>query len=123
VVLGTIGYMSPEQVRGLQADHRSDIFSFGTVLSEMLSGQRAFRGETTMDAMTAILKEEPPSLPAVERQIPPAAVARRRSLPREESELALQVRGRPRVFTRGFVYAVDDRHAEGCATWYSARSV
>jgi serine/threonine protein kinase/Tol biopolymer transport system component len=72
VVLGTIGYMAPEQVRGLPADHRSDIFAFGAVLYEMLSGQRAFRGDTTVDTMTAILKEDPADLPAAERHIPPA---------------------------------------------------
>ncbi|MGE3521189.1 MAG: protein kinase, partial [Vicinamibacterales bacterium] len=63
MVLGTVGYMSPEQVRGLPADHRSDIFSFGAILYEMLSGQRAFRGETAADTMTAILKDEPPPFP------------------------------------------------------------
>jgi hypothetical protein len=72
VVLGTIGYMAPEQVRGVAADHRADIFAFGTILYEMLAGRRAFTGETTMDAMTAILKEDPPDLPAAERHIPPA---------------------------------------------------
>jgi serine/threonine protein kinase len=70
VVLGTIGYMAPEQVRGLATDHRSDIFALGTVLYEMLSGQRAFAGDTAMDAMTAILKEDPPDLPA-DQHIPP----------------------------------------------------
>ncbi|MGQ0762503.1 MAG: protein kinase domain-containing protein [Acidobacteriota bacterium] len=59
-VMGTVGYMSPEQVRGDPADHRSDIFSFGSILFEMLSGQRAFRRDTTAETMTAILKEEPP---------------------------------------------------------------
>jgi serine/threonine-protein kinase len=72
IVLGTVGYVSPEQVRGLAADHRSDIFAFGAILYEMLSGHRAFRGETAMDTMTAILKEDPPDLPLAERQIPPA---------------------------------------------------
>ena len=62
--------MAPEQVRGLQADHRADIFAFGAILYEMLSGQRAFRGETTMDTMLAIAKEDPPDLPAAERHIP-----------------------------------------------------
>lgn len=61
-VMGTVGYMSPEQVRGLQSDHRSDIFSFGAILYEMLSGQRAFRRETAAETMTAILKDEPPEL-------------------------------------------------------------
>jgi Tol biopolymer transport system component len=61
-VLGTTGYMSPEQVRGQPADARSDIFSFGSVLYEMLSGRRAFEGATAADRMTAILKEDPPLL-------------------------------------------------------------
>src|SRR6266478_4868211 len=61
-VMGTVGYMSPEQVRGHEADHRSDIFSFGSILYEMLAGQRAFRRDTMAETMTAILKEEPPEL-------------------------------------------------------------
>jgi serine/threonine protein kinase/Tol biopolymer transport system component len=61
-VMGTVGYMSPEQVRGINADHRSDIFSFGAILYEMLSGKRAFRRETMAETMTAILKEEPEEL-------------------------------------------------------------
>jgi len=63
VVLGTVGYMSPEQVRGKEADQRSDIFSFGVVLYELLSGGRAFHGETAAETMTAILKQELPELP------------------------------------------------------------
>jgi len=74
VVLGTIGYMAPEQVRGLQADHRSDIFGFGAILYEMLSGQRAFRGDTAADTMGAILANDPPDLPTAERHISPALV-------------------------------------------------
>ena len=62
VVMGTVGYMSPEQVRGEAADHRSDIFSFGAVLYEMLTGVRAFARETAAESMTAILKEDPPEL-------------------------------------------------------------
>jgi serine/threonine protein kinase/Tol biopolymer transport system component len=61
-VMGTVGYMSPEQVRGQEADHRSDIFSFGSILYEMLAGQRAFRRDTMAETMTAILKEEPTEL-------------------------------------------------------------
>jgi len=61
-VMGTVGYMSPEQVRGHDVDHRSDIFSFGSILYEMLSGLRAFRRETMAETMTAILKEEPSEL-------------------------------------------------------------
>jgi eukaryotic-like serine/threonine-protein kinase len=70
-VLGTIGYMSPEQVRGAPVDSRTDIFAFGALLYETLSGQRAFGGDTNIDVMTAILKEDPPDLPSADRQIPP----------------------------------------------------
>jgi len=58
-MLGTVGYMSPEQVRGLPADHRSDLFSFGAVLYEMLTGRRAFKKETAADTLSAILREDP----------------------------------------------------------------
>ncbi len=70
-VLGTVGYMSPEQVRGQPADHRADIFSFGVILYEMLSGRRAFRGNSAVEMMNAILKEEPPELSGTDRNIPP----------------------------------------------------
>src|ERR1039458_2351646 len=63
LVMGTVGYMSPEQVRGKEADPRSDIFSYGVILYEMLSGHRAFHGDTAAETMTAILKQEPPDLP------------------------------------------------------------
>jgi Tol biopolymer transport system component len=71
VVLGTMGYMSPEQVRGKPADRRSDLFSFGSILYEMLSGQRAFRGETAADTITAILTKEPPELSQTNKDIHP----------------------------------------------------
>jgi Tol biopolymer transport system component len=71
VVLGTMGYMSPEQVRGRPADRRSDIFSFGAILYEMLSGQRAFRAETAADTITAILTKEPPDPSQTNRDVPP----------------------------------------------------
>jgi Tol biopolymer transport system component/predicted Ser/Thr protein kinase len=58
-LLGTVGYMAPEQVRGLPADARSDIFAFGCVLFEMLTGRRAFKGDSAIETMNAILKEEP----------------------------------------------------------------
>ena len=70
-VLGTVGYMSPEQVRAQPVDHRSDIFSFGAVLYEMLSGKRAFRGASAVETMNAILKEDPPPLTETNRQLPP----------------------------------------------------
>ncbi|HEX6186735.1 MAG TPA: protein kinase [Pyrinomonadaceae bacterium] len=72
VVMGTIGYMSPEQLRSKPADHRSDIFSFGAILYEMLSGRRAFRGESTADMMSAILREDPPDLSETNKLINPA---------------------------------------------------
>jgi hypothetical protein len=69
-VMGTVGYMSPEQVRGLPADARSDIFSFGAVLYEMVSGRRAFNGDSAAETMHAILKEEPPDLLETTRALP-----------------------------------------------------
>jgi len=71
VVLGTMGYMSPEQVRGKPADYRSDIFAFGAILYEMLSGHRAFHGDTAADTMSAILTKEPPDLSATNRDVHP----------------------------------------------------
>ncbi|MGE5233017.1 MAG: protein kinase domain-containing protein, partial [Acidobacteriota bacterium] len=71
-VLGTVGYMSPEQVRGREVDARSDIFSFGALFYEMLSGRRAFKGDSAVETMSAILKEEPPDLAATGRQVPAA---------------------------------------------------
>src|SRR2546430_13641928 len=72
VVMGTVGYMSPDQVRGQAVDHRSDIFSFGAILYEMLSGRRAFHGESAADTMSAILKEDPPDLSDTNQNISPA---------------------------------------------------
>ena len=63
-VMGTVGYMSPEQVRGQPLDHRTDVFSFGAILYEMLAGRRAFAKPTSAETMTAILNEDPPELPA-----------------------------------------------------------
>lgn len=71
LIMGTVGYMSPEQVRGKAADHRSDLFSFGAILYEMISGKRAFHGETAADTMSAILKEDPPELSETARNVPP----------------------------------------------------
>jgi serine/threonine protein kinase len=71
VVMGTAGYMAPEQVRGAAVDSRTDIFAFGSVLYEMASGQRAFRRDTAAETMTAILKEDPPELGAIAHPISP----------------------------------------------------
>jgi eukaryotic-like serine/threonine-protein kinase len=68
-VMGTVGYMAPEQVRGKPADPRSDIFAFGAILYEMLSGKRAFHGDSPVDTMSAILKEDPPDLTETNRNI------------------------------------------------------
>ena len=62
MVIGTVGYMSPEQVRGHTADHRADIFAFGAILYEMLTGARAFRRATSVETMNAILNEDPPGV-------------------------------------------------------------
>jgi Tol biopolymer transport system component len=72
VVLGTANYMSPEQVRGLAADSRSDIFSVGVVLFEMLAGTRPFRGDSAVETMSAILKQDPPDLSPDTFKVPPA---------------------------------------------------
>jgi tetratricopeptide (TPR) repeat protein len=72
VVLGTAGYMSPEQVRGRAVDTRSDLFSFGAVLYEMLTGEQAFPGTTTADRMAAILAKEPPPLSGKLPEVSPA---------------------------------------------------
>src|SRR5476651_1263451 len=71
VVLGTVGYMSPEQVRGLPVDHRTDIFSVGAILYEMVSGRRAFSGASPADTMSAILNADPPELTGADAQVPP----------------------------------------------------
>ena len=71
VVLGTIAYMSPEQVRGLPVDHRADIFAFGCVLYEILSGRRPFLGQSPVETMHAILREEPAPLPQAVRESGP----------------------------------------------------
>ena len=72
MVLGTVGYMSPEQVRGEAVDHRSDIFSLGTIFFEMLTGARAFKRNSAVETLSAILKEDPPDLTDLLPTAPPA---------------------------------------------------
>jgi eukaryotic-like serine/threonine-protein kinase len=74
MVMGTVGYMSPEQVRGLAVDGRTDIFAFGAILYEMLAGRRAFEGPTSADTITAILNQEPPAISQLAPSTPPALV-------------------------------------------------
>src|SRR5579864_1629239 len=72
VVVGTAGYVSPEQVRGREADHRSDLFAFGAVMYEMLAGRRAFQKQTSVETMSAILNEDPPPISEFVLNTPPA---------------------------------------------------
>jgi eukaryotic-like serine/threonine-protein kinase len=69
-IVGTVPYMSPEQLRSKKVDHRSDIFSVGTILYEMLTGRRAFKGSTEVDTMTAVLLEDPPQVDLERAGIP-----------------------------------------------------
>src|SRR5207245_5007246 len=71
-VLGTVGYMSAEQVRGREADSRSDIFSIGAILYEMVTGRRPFTGDSAVETMSAILKEDPPEISLIQKGVPPA---------------------------------------------------
>ena len=74
MILGTIAYMSPEHVRGLPVDHRADIFAFGCILYEMVSGRRPFSGESAIETMHAIAKNEAPELPVGVRESAPGIV-------------------------------------------------
>ncbi len=71
MVMGTVGYMAPEQVRGKPADHRADIFAFGAILYEVLSGKRAFQRSTSAETMTAILNDDPPAISQIVQTTPP----------------------------------------------------
>ena len=121
VMMGTVGYMSPEQVRGQETDHRSDIFAFGVILYEMLSGQRAFRGDSAIEVMNAILKEEPPELGET-KQKSARSWKSRAALSGEDSRSAdftprtisaLRLKPYPRLQTR-------DWNRRGCRPWSRA---
>src|SRR5262245_38134286 len=86
-VLGTVGYMAPEQVRGEPADHRSDLFALGCVLYEMLTGERAYQRETAAETMSAILREDPPDPSTLNVTVPPGVLrALRRCLEKRPEE-------------------------------------
>jgi len=93
MVLGTVGYMSPEQVRGENVDQRSDIFSFGTILYEMLTGERAFKRNSAIETLSAILKEEPRDLTEVLPNIPPSLERLVRRCLEKDRELRFQSAG------------------------------
>jgi len=96
-ILGTVGYMAPEQVRGQRVDHHADIFALGAVLHEMLSGSQAFRRETAAETLTAILRDDPPDLARDRYRHSARTSTDRPALPRKESRRAFSIRGR-----RGF---------------------
>ena len=86
VILGTVGYMAPEQVRGEVADPRADIFAVGTILYEMVSGRRAFHGQSPADTMSAVLREQPPDLVVRTGASPALARVVRRCLEKDPAE-------------------------------------
>jgi eukaryotic-like serine/threonine-protein kinase len=90
-ILGTVGYMSPEQAMGKAADHTSDQFSFGAILYEMLSGQRAFARETAVEMLSAIIREHPPSIQTLNPDVPqPLQQIVERCLAKEPAERYLE---------------------------------
>jgi serine/threonine protein kinase len=128
MVVGTLGYMAPEQVRGLAVDHRADIFSFGAVLYEMLAGRRAFRGDTAADTMTAILRKHRRNSPtaaalchprsrawsiAVLRRLPPRGF-NRRAISRSRCRRWDRTRGRGAGFHQRPRICRHARSGRGC---------
>ena len=100
IVVGTVGYMSPEQVRGEAVDHRSDIFAFGALFYEMLAGRRAFPGATSVEALHAILYDDPPEFPTT-TTVPPSLDRVVRHCLEKKPEDRVPVDARPGVRARG----------------------
>ena len=96
-VMGTVGYMSPEQVRGQATDHRADIFALGAILYEILTGKRAFKRDSSVETMNAILKEEPPELEESCSGPHPRSGPRGTPLPGEKPATAIPVGQRHRL--------------------------
>ena len=127
-VLGTVHYMSPEQVRGKKVDARSDIFSLGGVLYEMVTGQRAFARETTSDTTTAILKEDPPDIALTGKTIPPEVDRVIRHCLEKQSEerfqsardLAFDLRSLATDTQASRTYAAPARRGLGRTVWVGA---
>ena len=113
MVMGTVGYMSPEQVRGKSADHRSDIFAFGTILYELITGKQTFRKPTSAETMTAILNEDPPSITESAPNTPPGLQRVVHRCLEKNPEAALSVGIRSGVRSRiaiGFLHHFAERH-------------
>lgn len=123
IAMGTIGYMAPEQVRGLATDHRADIFAFGAILYEMVMGKRTFGRPTAADTMSAILNEEPPSIAELSPETPAALerVIRRCLEKNPESRFqsaadlafALEALSQPSITVSGAHMAAQDRSNAG----------
>jgi hypothetical protein len=116
-VMGTVGYMAPEQARGLQVDHRADIFAFGCVMYELVAARRAFQRDTAADTLSAVLNEDPPSLSSVSALPPPLERVIDRCLEKNPEErfqsardlaFALEAAGTPSSGTRAQQVAVRD---------------
>ena len=93
-ILGTFQYMAPEQIEGLEADARTDIFAFGALLFEMLTGRTAFEGKTRASLLGAILKDEPPPVSRVQPRRPGGARPHHQHVPREGSGRPVSERAR-----------------------------
>ena len=91
-ILGTFQYMAPEQIEGLEADARTDIFAFGAVLFEMITGRRAFEGKTRASLLGAILKDEPPPVSTVQAVAPKRSIGSSPHVSRKIRTIAIKAR-------------------------------